>query len=87
MSISLAWGYNDSTRQLRLWRGTNTCRTWDMIVRTLEKVEGMSVPALKAGLGEDWPFESFGEYLDAIDNLGAAINVAVLLGACPSGCM
>ena len=25
----------------------------DMIVRTLEKVEGMSVPALQAGLGED----------------------------------
>ena len=55
----------------------------DMIVRTLEKVEGMSVPALKAGLGEDWPFESFGEYLDAIDNLGSAINVAVLLGHTP----
>ncbi|MEE3094621.1 MAG: amidohydrolase family protein [Pseudomonadota bacterium] len=55
----------------------------DMIVRTLEKVEGMSVPALKAGLGEDWPFETFGEYLDAIDSLGSAINVAVLLGHTP----
>ncbi len=55
----------------------------DMIVRTLEKVEGMSAPALKAGLGEDWPFETFGEYLDAIDNLGSAINVAVLLGHTP----
>ena len=59
----------------------------DMIVRTLEKVEGMSVPALKAGLGVDWPFETFGEYLDAIDNLGSAINVAVLLGHTPFGCM
>ena len=55
----------------------------DMIVRTLEKVEGMSVPALKAGLGVNWPFETFGEYLDAIDNLGSAINVAVLLGHTP----
>ena len=55
----------------------------DMIVRTLEKVEGMSVPALKAGLGEDWPFETFGEYLDAIDGRGSAINAAVLLGHTP----
>ncbi|MEE2689797.1 MAG: amidohydrolase family protein [Pseudomonadota bacterium] len=55
----------------------------DIIVRTLEKVEGMSVPALKAGLGEDWPFETFGEYLDAIDVAGSAINVAVLLGHTP----
>jgi len=55
----------------------------DMIVRTLEKVEGMSVPALKAGLGQNWPFETFGEYLDTIENLGPAINVAVLLGHTP----
>lgn len=55
----------------------------DMIIRTLEKVEGMSVSALQAGLGENWPFETFGEYLDAIDARGSAINVAVLLGHTP----
>ncbi|MEL0022293.1 MAG: amidohydrolase family protein, partial [Rickettsiales bacterium] len=55
----------------------------DMIVRTLEKVEGMSVAALKAGLGEDWPFESFGEYLKAIEGRGSAVNAAVLLGHTP----
>jgi N-acyl-D-amino-acid deacylase len=55
----------------------------DMIVRTLEKVEGMSVAALKAGLGEDWPFESFGEYLEAIEGRGSAVNAAVLLGHTP----
>jgi N-acyl-D-amino-acid deacylase len=55
----------------------------DMIIRTLEKVEGMSVPALKAGLGEDWPFETFGEYLDVIEARGSAINMAVLLGHTP----
>ena len=55
----------------------------DIIVRTLEKVEGMSTEALYAGLGKDWPFETFPEYLDAIDNAGIAINVGVLLGHTP----
>lgn len=55
----------------------------DLIIRTLEKVEGMSVSALQAGLGEEWPFETFGEYLDAIDERGSAINMAVLLGHTP----
>ena len=41
----------------------------DVIVYTLEKVEGMSVNALHAGLG-DWPFETFPEYLDAIEHRG-----------------
>ena len=31
----------------------------DLIVRTLEKVEGMSVAALEAGMGADWGFETF----------------------------
>ena len=55
----------------------------EMIIRTLEKVEGMSIEALQAGLGTDWPFETFPEYLDQIENRGAAINVGVLLGHTP----
>ena len=55
----------------------------EMIIRTLEKVEGMSVAALQAGLGLDWPFETFPEYLDAVEARGAAINVGVLLGHTP----
>jgi len=54
-----------------------------LIAETLESVEGMSIKALKAGLGEDWGFESFPEYLDAVENSGSAINVAVLLGHTP----
>src|SRR6266704_183242 len=30
-----------------------------LILQTLEKVEGMSLAALQAGLGESWPFETF----------------------------
>jgi N-acyl-D-aspartate/D-glutamate deacylase len=55
----------------------------DLILRTLENVEGMSLDALHAGLGEEWPFESFPEYLDAIEAHGSAINVGVLIGHTP----
>jgi N-acyl-D-amino-acid deacylase len=54
-----------------------------LVMRTLEKVEGMSLAALEAGLGEAWPFESFPEYLDAVERRGTALNVAVLLGHTP----
>ncbi len=55
----------------------------DLILRTLENVEGMSLAALHAGVGEEWPFESFPEYLDAIEERGSAINVGVLVGHTP----
>src|SRR5688572_4346939 len=55
----------------------------DLILRTLEKVEGMSLAALEAGLGEEWGFETFPEYLDAIEARGAAINVGALVGHTP----
>jgi N-acyl-D-amino-acid deacylase len=54
-----------------------------LILRTLEKVEGMSLAALEAGIGEDWPFETFPQYLDAVARRGTAINVGVLLGHTP----
>ena len=55
----------------------------ELILRTLENVEGMSLSALKDGLGEEWPFENFPEYLDAIETRGKAINLAVLIGHTP----
>ena len=51
----------------------------DLIMRTLENVEGMSVEALRAGLG-DWGFETFPEYLDALQNNGCAVNMAAMIG-------
>ncbi|MDP1841276.1 MAG: amidohydrolase family protein [Reyranella sp.] len=54
-----------------------------LILQTLEKVEGMSLDALHAGLGEDWPFETFPEYLDAVEKRGSAINIAALFGHTP----
>jgi len=55
----------------------------EMIMRTLEKVEGMDVEALREGLGEDWSFETFPEYLNAIETLGPSINIGVLMGHTP----
>jgi N-acyl-D-aspartate/D-glutamate deacylase len=57
----------------------------DLILRTLENVEGMSLAALRAGVGgEDaWPFETFPEFLDAIEARGIAINLAALVGHTP----
>ena len=54
----------------------------DLIVRTLEKVEGMSRAALNAGMG-DWGFETFPQYLDAIETNGTAVNVAAYIGHTP----
>jgi N-acyl-D-aspartate/D-glutamate deacylase len=55
----------------------------DLILRTLENVEGMSLDALHAGVGDDWPFETFPEYLDAVERLGTAINLGALVGHTP----
>src|SRR5258708_1343142 len=46
----------------------------ETIARTLENVEGMSVAALFAGI--PWAFESFPEYLDAVERTGPKLNVA-----------
>jgi N-acyl-D-aspartate/D-glutamate deacylase len=51
-----------------------------MILQTLEKVEGMSLEALQAGVGDDWPFETFPQYLDALEKRGIAVNIAALFG-------
>jgi N-acyl-D-aspartate/D-glutamate deacylase len=54
-----------------------------LILQTLEKVEGMSLDALQAGVGDDWPFETFPQYLDALEKRGAAVNIAALFGHTP----
>jgi N-acyl-D-amino-acid deacylase len=54
-----------------------------LILRTLERVEAMSLAALEAGLG-DWGFETFPQYLDAIERKGVAINVGVMVGHTPT---
>jgi N-acyl-D-amino-acid deacylase len=54
-----------------------------LIMQTLEKVEGMSLEALEAGLGHAWPFETFPQYLDTLEKQGSAINIAALFGHTP----
>jgi N-acyl-D-amino-acid deacylase len=54
-----------------------------LILRTLERVEAMSLAALEAGIGPDWPFVTFPEYMDAVAARPLGINVAVMLGHTP----
>jgi len=53
-------------------------RDRDLVMRNLTQVEGMSLDVLREGI--DWDFETFPDYLDAIDRRGAALNVAAFLG-------
>lgn len=55
----------------------------NLMLRTLENVEGMDLDVLWAGLGDDWGFETFPEYLDAVDKRKPCINVAALFGHTP----
>ncbi len=51
----------------------------DTILRSFERVEAITFPALKAGV--TWGFTTFGQYLDTMrGNLG--VNVASLVGHC-----
>ena len=50
----------------------------DLVVRNLTHVEGMSLEALRAGIR--WDFESYPEYLDAMERRGVVPNVASFVG-------
>src|SRR3954452_22682143 len=53
----------------------------ETIARTLENVEGMSVDALADGI--PWTFESFAEYVDAVERAGTTLSVAAMIGHPP----
>ncbi len=53
----------------------------DVVARTLENVEGMALEALEAGI--DWCFESFPDYLRAIEARPKRLNVAAFIGHSP----
>ena len=50
----------------------------DLVMRNLTHVEGMSLDALRSGI--DWSFESFPQYLDALERRGVGPNVACFVG-------
>jgi len=49
-----------------------------LVVRNLERAEDIDASALAAGI--DWSFETFPEYLDAVDRLPKGINFAANIG-------
>jgi N-acyl-D-aspartate/D-glutamate deacylase len=52
----------------------------DYIRRMMQKVEGMPLEALETGV--EWSWESFGEYLDAVERADLAVNAGFLVGHC-----
>ena len=50
----------------------------EVVVRTLQNVEDMSIEALEAGI--NWNFESFSEYLEVLDRMPKRLNVAAMVG-------
>jgi len=85
----LTW---DPTASCTSWHGVTTivtgncgftlapCRPEDRLtlMKMLEYVEGMSLEAMQKGI--QWEFETFREYLDALDRLPLWVNVAPLIG-------
>jgi len=50
----------------------------ELIGRTLQHVEDMSLPTLEAGI--PWDFETFPEYLDSVARHGSALNYTAYVG-------
>src|SRR4030095_6183504 len=85
----LTW---DPSASCTSWHGVTTivtgncgftlapCRPDDRLtlMKMLEYVEGMSLEAMQKGIL--WNFETFHEYLDALDRLPLWVNVAPLIG-------
>src|SRR5437773_2288184 len=85
----LTW---DPSASCTSWHGVTTivtgncgftlapCRPEDRLtlMKMLEYVEGMSLDAMQKGIR--WEFETFREYLDALDRLPLWVNVAPLIG-------
>ena len=85
----LTW---DPSASCTSWHGVTTivtgncgftmapCRPEDRLtlMKMLEYVEGMSLEAMQKGI--EWNFETFDEYLGALDRLPLWVNVAPLIG-------
>ena len=52
----------------------------DYIRRMMQKVEGMPLEALESGV--PWGWETFAEYLDAVEQSGLSLNAGFLVGHC-----
>ena len=53
----------------------------DILLYDLVNVEDLSFDVMKAGV--DWQWESFGQYLNALDQVGLGVNVAGLVALTP----
>ncbi|MGO9874785.1 MAG: N-acyl-D-amino-acid deacylase family protein [Acidimicrobiia bacterium] len=89
MDAQVFW---DATGSSSCWHGVTTAvmgncgftlapvrsRERALVVRNLERAEDIDAVALAEGI--DWSFETFPEYLDAVDRLAKGINFAANVG-------
>lgn len=52
----------------------------DWMIELMESVEDIPAASMKAGM--DWQWESFPEYLDALDRMPRAVNIGAYVGHC-----
>ncbi len=52
----------------------------DWMIELMESVEDIPAASMKAGM--DWQWETFPEYLDALDRMPRAVNIGAYLGHC-----
>ncbi len=64
--------------ELRIHAGPGAAEERALVVRNLERAEDIDPAALAAGI--DWSFETFPQYLDAVDRLPKGINFAANVG-------
>lgn len=55
----------------------------EVMMHSLESVEGMDYDCLREGLGDEWGFVTFPEYLDAVSRKGVGVNFAAYVGHTP----
>jgi N-acyl-D-amino-acid deacylase len=55
----------------------------EVIMRTLENVEGIDFDCMREGLGTDWGFETFPQYLDTVEARDKLVNMAAFVGHTP----
>ena len=74
----LARRHDGGHGQLRLHAGPARADQRELVVRNLERAEDISAEAMAEGI--EWTWETYPEYLDAVDRLPKGINYAGYVG-------
>jgi N-acyl-D-amino-acid deacylase len=91
LDVQLFW---DRTLMISPWHGVTTVSMGncglgiaptrpelrETVLRNMQHVEGMDFKCISAGMGDDWGFETFPEFMNAVDRRNLAINTVTQIG-------